>query len=428
MRVKQYTFVGIVLLATLCVMAPIAAVVGQQAAPQSIPKEKLEQLVAPIALYPDSLLAQVLMASTYPLEVVQAQRWVQSNPKVTGKALEDAMQKQSWDASVKSLTPFPTVLDMMSEKLDWTQQLGDAFLAQHQDIMAAIQSLRQRAESSGSLKTTKEQKVVKNESGAQTYIVIEPTDPSVVYVPAYDPAIAYGTWPYPSYPPYSYYPRGYVAGSALWFASSVAVGAALWGKCNWRRNQVDIDVNRFNQFNRTNISNSNWQHNVEHRKGVPYGDRRVSDQYRKAAPNVASREEYRGRAEDARKELAKPSTQQAARDAASRQSDRPKGEGRPAPDKSSAPGQKAAKQQPSHQPSKGQPANRQSAAKAQQPAKKQQASRQVDRPQQVASRQPSGFQGVGSGGQVRQQSARGQASRHASPGGGARAGGGGRRR
>jgi hypothetical protein len=432
-RTQKYTlltatfkYLGIVLIPTsaLCLM-PLIVVVAQQAEPQSFSKEKLEQLVSPIALYPDALLAQVLMASTYPLEVVQAQRWIQSNPKVTGEALEDAMQKQPWDASVKSLTPFPTVLGMMSEKLDWTQQVGDAFLAQHQDIMTAIQSLRQRAESSGSLKTTKEQKVTRSESGAQTYIVIEPSDPNVVYVPAYDPAKVYGTWPYPSYPPYSYYPPGYVAGSAFWFASSVAVGAALWGNCNWGRNQVDINVNRFNQFNRSNISNSSWQHNVEHRKGVPYSDRRVSDQYRKTAPDVASREEYRGRAEDARKELAKPPTQQAAREAAPRQSDHPKGEGRPASDKSQAPGQKAAKQQPS----KGQqPAKGQKTARTQQPAKMQQPPRQVDRPQQVASRQPSGFQGVGSGGQVRQQSARGQTSRHATAGGGARAAGGGRRR
>ena len=294
MRTQKYPlwtsasrYLGIVLMSALCVTAPIAAVMAQQAEPQSFSKEKLEQLVAPIALYPDALLAQVLMASTYPLEVVQAQRWVESNPKVTGKAIEDAMQKQPWDASVKSLTAFPTVLVMMSEKLDWTQQLGDAFLAQHQDVMAAIQALRQRAENSGNLKTTKEQKVTKSGSGPETYIVIEPSNPSVVYVPAYEPATVYGPWPYPAYPPYAYYPPGYVAGSAFWFAGGVAVGAALWGNCNWGRNQVDINVNKFNEFNRTNISNSSWQHNVEHRKGVPYSDRRVSDQYRKASPNVA---------------------------------------------------------------------------------------------------------------------------------------------
>ena len=127
------------MLSALLVLAPTTTAVTQQAQSQSISREKLEQLAAPIALDPDALLAQVLMASTYPLEVVQAQRWVQGNPKVTGKALEDAMPKQPWDESVKSLTTFPTVLQMMSEKLDWTQQLGDAFLAQHHDLMAAIQ-------------------------------------------------------------------------------------------------------------------------------------------------------------------------------------------------------------------------------------------------------------------------------------------------
>jgi len=310
----------------------------------------------------------------------------------------------------------------MSEKLDWTQQLGDAFLAQNQDVMAAIQALRQRAENSGSLQTTKEQKVTKSGSGAQTYFVIEPSDPSVVYVPAYDPATAYGTWPYPSYPPYTYYPPGYVAGSALWFAGGVAVGAALWGSCNWGRKEVGINVNRYNEFNRANISSSSWQHNVEHRKGVPYGDRRVSDQYRKAAPNVASREEYRGRTEEARKDLAKPSTQNAAREAVARQSDRPAAEGRPAADKPPVAAQKtkAAQRQPSkpQQPAK--------TARAQPPSNMQQPSRQPDRPK-AAPRQPPGFQGVGSGGQARQHSARGQASRQASPG--ARGGGGrGRRR
>ena len=154
---------------------------------QEFSKEKLEQLVAPIALYPDSLLSQAFMASTYPLEVVQAARWVKANPKVKGKALEDAMQKQPWDASVKSLTAFPTVLDMMNDKLDWTQQLGDAFLAQQQDVLAAVQTLRERADKAGNLKTTKQQKVTKGSSGAQSYIAIEPQDPSVVYVPAYDP-------------------------------------------------------------------------------------------------------------------------------------------------------------------------------------------------------------------------------------------------
>jgi hypothetical protein len=420
----------VIALSAMLAMAPIAKVIAQQAAATGFPKEKLEQLVAPIALYPDALLAQVLMAATYPLEVVQAQRWLQANPKVAGKNLEDTMQKQSWDESVKSLTAFPTVLQMMSDQLEWTQQLGDAFLAQQEDLMAAVQALRRRADDSGKLKTTKEQTVTKTTSGSQTYIAIEPANPSVVYVPAYDPGVVYGTWPYPDYPPYSYYPPGYVAGSAFWFASGVAVGAALWGRCNWGRNRIDIDVNRYNQFNRTNISSSNWEHKPQHRKGVPYGDRRVSEQYRKAASDVASREQYRGRAEEARKELAKPETKQAAREAAPRPN-QPNREGRPGtPGKSPAAGEKGKAAQ---QPGKG-AASKGPAGKAQQPRPQQpkaqqprvsQPARQPSRPP-AATRQPTAFQGVGSGPQVRRDSARGQASRHAAPR--ARGGGGGRRR
>ena len=139
------------------------------------------------------------------------------------------MQKQPWDASVKSLTAFPTVLDMMNDKLDWTQQLGDAFLAQQEDIMAAVQTLRERADKAGNLKTTKQQKVSKGSSGSQSYIEIEPQDPSVVYVPAYDPNEVYGTWPYPSYPPYYWYPPGYVAGPGIWWGAGIIGGGILWG-------------------------------------------------------------------------------------------------------------------------------------------------------------------------------------------------------
>ena len=130
------------------------------AAAKSFSQEELDQLVAPVALYPDSLLAQVLMASTYPLEIVEAERWVKKNPGLKDKALEDALQQQAWDPSVKSLTVFPQVLMMMSEKLDWTQKLGDAFLEQQADVIATAQALRGKAAAQGSLKDTKEQKVV----------------------------------------------------------------------------------------------------------------------------------------------------------------------------------------------------------------------------------------------------------------------------
>ena len=170
-------------------------------------QEELDQILAPIALYPDSLVAQILMASTYPLEVVQADRFAKQNASLKGEALTKALEAQSWDPSVKSLVNFPQVLTMMSEKLEWTQKLGDAFLAQQKPVMDTIQSLRAKAQAAGNLKTTKEQTVIVEEK----IIKIEPASPQVIYVPAYNPTVVYGAWPYPAYPPYSYYPPGYVA-------------------------------------------------------------------------------------------------------------------------------------------------------------------------------------------------------------------------
>jgi hypothetical protein len=260
-------------------------------------QEELDQLVAPIALYPDALVAQVLMASTYPLEIVQAARWVKDNPKVTGKALEDAMQKQPWDPSVKSLTALPQVLAMMNEKLDWTQKLGDAFLADQAQVMKTIQALRAKANAAGNLKSSKEQTVTTSQEGGQTIIKIEPADPQVVYVPTYNPTVVYGTWPYPAYPPYYYYPPGYTAGAGLfWFATGVAVGAALWGNCNWGGNNVNVNVNRYNSYNRTNVSNNNWQHNADHRKGVAYRDQGTAQRFgQDRGQGAQSRDQFRGR-------------------------------------------------------------------------------------------------------------------------------------
>jgi hypothetical protein len=274
---------------------------AQQGGDKKLSNEKLEQLAAPIALYPDNLLAQVMMASTYPLEIVQADRWAKANKGLKGKALEDKLVGQPWDASVKSVVAVPQVLTMMSEKLDWTQELGDAFLAQQEDVLAAVQRLRAKAEDKGTLKSTPQQKVSKQTtSSSQNVIVIEPTNPQVVYVPTYNPSVVYGAWPYPAYPPYYWYPPGYVAGGVLAFGAGVAVGAALWGNCNWGNNNINVDVNRYNNFNRTNISNKEWNHNADHRKGVPYSNNRVADQYGKGKSNAgasAARDQFRGRAE-----------------------------------------------------------------------------------------------------------------------------------
>lgn len=353
------------------------------AQPPAFKPEEIEQLVAPIALYPDPLVAQILMASTYPLEVVAAARWAKSNPGLKEKALEDAMQKQPWDPSVKSLTAFPQVLAMMDQKLDMTQKLGDAFLAQQKDVMAAIQRLRAKADQTGNLKTSKEQTVAKTQDGGNTYITIQPTDPQVVYVPTYNPVLVYGPWPYPAYPPYYYYPPGYVPGAMLFsFAVGVAVGNALWGNCNWHGGDVNINVNRYNNFNRTNINSGNWNHRVEHRQGVGYRDQASRDRFGggQQRPGVDSREAFRGRAEQGRQEIARGGL-----------SDRSVGAG-------------------------GRQGGDLGGRASQQPARA------------GGGREPGAFQGVGNGAQTRDFSNRGASSRAGSAsfgGGGGRGGGGG---
>jgi uncharacterized membrane protein YgcG len=255
-------------------------------------KEELQQLLAPVALYPDQLLAQVLMASTYPLQIAQAARWQKENAKLAGESLDKSLDAKEWDPSVKSLVPFPQVLSMMSDKLEWTQKLGDAFLAQQADVMSAVQYLRAKAQEAGSLKSNKQQTVTKSES----VIVIQPASPQVVYVPVYNPTIVYGAWWYPTYPPYYYPPP---PGSA--FVAGVFWGAAItasahywgWGNCNWHGGNVNIDVNRYNNINinKNQITSNTWQHNPANRGQVPYRDQKSREQFSaKANPVGASRE------------------------------------------------------------------------------------------------------------------------------------------
>ena len=301
---------GPVLGALLC-LASVPALSAQEAeqVPAPFKAEEIDQLVAPVALYPDGLLAQVLMASTYPIEIVQAERWAKAHPGLEGKTLEDALQKEPWDPSVKSLVAFPQVLTMMSEKLDWTQKLGDAFLAQQADVMDGVQRLRAKARAEGHLDTTKEQTVVVEQvpTTQTTVIKIEPANPQVVYVPTYNPTVVYGAWPYPAYPPYYYYPPGYVATASLVsFGVGLAVGSAMWGHADWGHHDVDVNVNRYNEFNNTNIQNKNWQHNAEHRKGVGYRDSATQNRYARQTPGSAqTREQFRGRAEQGRQDLAR---------------------------------------------------------------------------------------------------------------------------
>src|SRR5438094_3845439 len=213
-----------------------------------IPSDQLDSLVAPIALYPYPLLAQTLAASTYPLEIIQLQQWLDRNKNLKDKALADAVAKQPWDPSVQALAATPDVVQRMAGNIQWTDDLGNAFLARQSDVMDAVQRMRGKAESKGTLKTSAQQKVeTKTVEGGKQVIVVEPAQPDVVYVPSYDPEVVYGPPP-PAYPYYPYTYPGYVPGTALAWGAGIALGAAAWGAwgghwgdCDWNGGNVKIN-------------------------------------------------------------------------------------------------------------------------------------------------------------------------------------------
>ncbi len=297
-------------LASALLASLLAASVATAQAPApagTFTNEQLEQLVAPVALYPDSLLMQVLMASTYPLEIVQAARWREQNAALKDAALEGALKNQEWDPSVKSLCTFPDVLKRMNDNLDWTQDLGDAFLGQQDGTLDAVQRMRIKAHEAGQLKSNEQQVVTTN---SDKTIVIAPAQPTVVYVPTYSPTVVYGAWYYPHW----YYPAMYVPpppghGFAA-FTTGVIVGAALWGDCHWGwgHHDVHVDIDHYNSFNRntnihyerneTNIGNNNgkWKHDASHRRGVNYQNPQVAKQFNASgAANRPSADAARGR-------------------------------------------------------------------------------------------------------------------------------------
>ena len=249
-----------------------------------VPDAELDSLVAPIALYPDPLLSQTLVASTYPVELMQLQQWMGKNTGLKDQALADAVAKQPWDASIQGLATFPDVVEMLAGNIQWTSDLGNAFLAQQPDVMAAVQRMRVKAQGTGTLKTTEQQKVeTQTTDSGQQAIVIEPADPSVVYVPSYDPAVVYGAPAYP-YPTVTY--PGYVAGRGLAFGTGLALGAAWgggWGYgCGWNNGDVNINYNNNyvkNSNKNVNQSNKNWQHNPQHRGNAPYGNKQTANKY-----------------------------------------------------------------------------------------------------------------------------------------------------
>src|SRR5688572_287136 len=292
-RVTQYVVAITCTLALLPAPALVFARItpsppAQEAA--KIPADQLDSLVAPIALYPDNLLSQTLVASTYPLEIVQLEQWLEKNPNLVKdqKKMTEAVKKQPWDPSVQAMAALPDVVKRLSDDIQWTTDLGNAFLAQQQDVMDAIQRMRGKAKGTGALATNQQQKVETQVIESKEVIVIEQANPEVVYVPSYNPTVVYGAPVYP-YPPIYYPPStgAVIAASAISFGVGLAMGAAWGGGWGWGAGWGggDIDVNVNNNFNRnTNISGGNrvnniqggnrgkWQHNPSHRGGAPYGD------------------------------------------------------------------------------------------------------------------------------------------------------------
>lgn len=274
-------------------------------------QEQLDQMLAPIALYPDPLLAQVLMAATYPGEIAEAVTWSKAHSDAKGDDAVKQVASQPWDPSVQALVAFPQVLATLGQDPVWVQRLGDAFLAQPDDLMNGVQRLRRQAQAAGNLQSNQYQSVTVQAAPAPapapsapassaSTIIIQPADPQVVYVPTYNPTTTYGTWAYPASPPVYYPPPpAYYPGQALMaglaFGTGVAIIGSLWGNCNWGNNDIDIDVNRYNNINRNNrISNNKWQHNAAHREGVPYRDTRSRAQYGRQLDGANRREAYRG--------------------------------------------------------------------------------------------------------------------------------------
>jgi hypothetical protein len=271
----------------------------QQAALMS--PNQLDDLVAPIALYPDPLLSQILVASTYPLEVVEAQQWLQRNGNLSGQALMDAARQQNWDASVQAMVAFPNVLATMNHDVQWTTALGNAFLAQQSDVMAAVQRMRSRAQANGRLSSTPQQTVTTETQGGQTAIDIAPADPQVIYVPEYNPVYIWGppVWGY--YPPLPYcgYGFGFYPGINIgfWFGGWGGWGWNAWGwgwGPNWFGGGVFLNGRFFNHYGFHNGymaggfgGRAAWQHDPGHRLGVSYPNSQLSSRY--GAASMASR-------------------------------------------------------------------------------------------------------------------------------------------
>ncbi len=269
---------------------------AEQAQQQRLTPQQLDNLVAPIALYPDPLLGQMLVASTYPLEVVEASQWLERNKNLSGQALLDAAKQQNWDPSVQALVAVPDALAKLNQDIRWTTDLGDAFLAQESDVMNAVQEMRARAQDKGVLTSTPQQTVTTQVQGGDRVIIIQPADPQVIYVPWYDPLYVWGPPVYGYYPPlyYSGFGFGFGIGCNLGFFFGGWGGWGLWGwGPNWFGHTVFINHSFFPHYGFRHGywggfgGRTPWMHDPVHRLGVPYGNQMVAARFR--GPGMAPR-------------------------------------------------------------------------------------------------------------------------------------------
>ncbi len=266
---------------------------------QQFSNEELAQMIAPVALYPDVLLSQVLIAASYPYEVAEADRWLSRNQNLTDEQLDEALQEKDWDVSILSLCYYPKVINMMAENLTWTAKLGDAFVYQQQDVMDTVQDLRARAAAQGNLNTTDEQRVIVEER----VIRIEPAYYSYIYIPVYDPLVVYGPWWYPAFLPFRiFYPGVIVAGPRIVFSPRIFLGFGVisWSHFDWRARHIIIrDIDRTKRFNRHyNTYHKPQQHvywkpndrkrTIHERRRYEYPHYRPSGQPSQSAPKRSS--------------------------------------------------------------------------------------------------------------------------------------------
>lgn len=293
-RSRQQIQLGLLAICSIGLLGPGAYAVQAQEQPKAadsaaakLPPEQLDALVAPIALYPDELLGQTLVASTYPLEMIQLQQWLAKHPGLKDKALRDSVAKQPWDPSIQSMAAVPEVVKRLTDDIQWTTNLGNAFLAQQPEVMDAVQRMRTKAKGNGALESNEQQKVETIVVEQKTVIVVQQSNPEIIYVPSYSPTVVYGPPIYP-YPPI-YYPP-YPPGAAfVSFSFGVMMGAAIWGgsccHAGWGGgNNNTIIINNNNNFNQINNNrggggSGNWQHNPSHRGGTPYGDKGTASKY-----------------------------------------------------------------------------------------------------------------------------------------------------